>query len=315
MPASLSGDFLELCRKELETVAADANLAVSDRQRRLLYFIGTEVIEGRGDRLKAYTIALNVLDRSQDFDPQTDSIVRVEMGRLRRALELYYALDARRSPIEITIPKGTYRPVFNSSDRADRTESAIEPEMNVPRPETLRPTARRSSVRAAAATGIAVVAVSGLLAFLFLRTGGDRQTEPVAPRLQTGTVSTAASARQLIVVPVRFDAEGKPNSLASHLLHVRLTERIARMLPDYHVTADDRADDTGDVDLVLRTTIRLRENGATVSFIVINADASDFVTRGFFRIKPTFRVGAAVSEGIIEGVAQRVFAALKNPGS
>jgi TolB-like protein len=94
--------------------AFDSGLdGASERQRNLLSYLVTEELEGRGDRLKAYSIATEVFGRSKDFDPQTDSIVRVEVGRLRKALERYYLTEGQNASIVISIPKGQYRPVFD----------------------------------------------------------------------------------------------------------------------------------------------------------------------------------------------------------
>jgi TolB-like protein len=90
----------------------------SERQRRVLSYLVTEELEGRGERLKAYTIATEVFGRPADFDPQQDSIVRVEVGRLRQALERYYLTDGKTAGIVISIPKGQYRPVFTPAPRA-----------------------------------------------------------------------------------------------------------------------------------------------------------------------------------------------------
>jgi adenylate cyclase len=92
--------------------AFDNGLDRSERQRKLLSYLVTEELEGRGDRIKAYSIATEVFDRPKDFDPQLDSIVRVEVGRLRQALERYYLTDGKTAPLVISIPKGQYRPVF-----------------------------------------------------------------------------------------------------------------------------------------------------------------------------------------------------------
>jgi hypothetical protein len=81
---------------------------------RILSYIVTESIEGRASRIKAYTIAQDVLHRGSDFDPGTDSIVRVEMKRLRDTLEHYYATTGKDDPVRIEIPKGRYIPVFVS---------------------------------------------------------------------------------------------------------------------------------------------------------------------------------------------------------
>ena len=56
-----------------------------------LRFVVEAVLHGKADRIKAYTIGVEVLRRDTKFDPQLDPIVRVEATRLRRAIERYYA--------------------------------------------------------------------------------------------------------------------------------------------------------------------------------------------------------------------------------
>lgn len=98
-------------------------------QRRydLLDYLVSEELEGRGENLKAYAIALDVLGRSEDFDPATDSIVRVEVARLRDALELHYARSADPNEPRISIPKGSYRPVVDFPLPDNQIEQATGP--------------------------------------------------------------------------------------------------------------------------------------------------------------------------------------------
>jgi adenylate cyclase len=85
-------------------------LSEGERQRSLLRYLVSEEIEGRGAAIKAVSIAQDVFGRGAEFDPQADSIVRVEVGRLRKALALYYATDGQGDPVEISIATGGYRP-------------------------------------------------------------------------------------------------------------------------------------------------------------------------------------------------------------
>lgn len=77
-----------------------------------------ETLTGRGDRLKAIAIATDVFGRGLDFDAMNDPVVRIEAGRLRRALERYYLLSASDDPVIIDIPKGTYTPTFTRREGA-----------------------------------------------------------------------------------------------------------------------------------------------------------------------------------------------------
>ncbi len=99
----------------LERAVAIGLADSSDRQRNLLRFLVHEETEGRGERLKAYSIATEVFGRPTNFDAQQDAIVRVEIGRLRKSLELYYATQGRSDPVRIVIDKGQYRPRFEGA--------------------------------------------------------------------------------------------------------------------------------------------------------------------------------------------------------
>ncbi|MEP2146115.1 MAG: hypothetical protein ABJI45_10305 [Paracoccaceae bacterium] len=98
----------------IEKVIESGVLGSSERRATLLKYLVDKEISGRGEEIKAFSIALDVLGRDASFDPNTDSIVRSEMGRLRDALRLYKAEYAEPKDVCVEIPKGTYRPVFSA---------------------------------------------------------------------------------------------------------------------------------------------------------------------------------------------------------
>jgi adenylate cyclase len=102
----------EAVKQELERVLASPDFVASDRLKRFLRFVVEEAVAGRADRLQAYPIALEVMGRDASFDPQTDPVVRMEAGRLRRRLERYYLGAGQNDPVRIDIPKGGYAPTF-----------------------------------------------------------------------------------------------------------------------------------------------------------------------------------------------------------
>lgn len=95
-----------------ERIAESKIFERSKRMISLLRYIVEQALAGDTDRLKGYSIGLDVFERPVDFDPERDTIVRVEMGRLRKKLELYYLTEGKDDPIVISIPVGTYVPVF-----------------------------------------------------------------------------------------------------------------------------------------------------------------------------------------------------------
>ncbi len=83
-----------------------------------LRFVVDAVLRGKADRIKAYTIGVEVLRRDPKFDPQLDPIVRVEATRLRRAIERYYASAGLSDPVIIDLPRGSYVPTFRRREAA-----------------------------------------------------------------------------------------------------------------------------------------------------------------------------------------------------
>ncbi|MBX9843154.1 MAG: hypothetical protein K2Z80_15235 [Xanthobacteraceae bacterium] len=90
-----------------------------------LRFVTEAVLHGKGDRIKAYTIGVEVLRRDTSFDPQVDPIVRVEATRLRRAIERYYAGPGRDDAVVIDLPRGSYVPTFRHREFAEPATSLI----------------------------------------------------------------------------------------------------------------------------------------------------------------------------------------------
>jgi hypothetical protein len=80
---------------------------------KLLRYLARHVLDHPGTSIKEYQIATEVFGRSADFDPQLDSMVRVQAGRLRVKLSEYYAGDGAEDPIIVELPKGTYVLAFH----------------------------------------------------------------------------------------------------------------------------------------------------------------------------------------------------------
>jgi adenylate cyclase len=105
-------------RAQLRRILQSSEFDASERNRQFLTYVVEETLEGRADRIKAYNIATSVFGRDASFDPQLDSIVRIEAGRLRRSLERYYLTAGVADAMRITIPKGLYVPAFEAAGAA-----------------------------------------------------------------------------------------------------------------------------------------------------------------------------------------------------
>lgn len=129
-PGETEAEQVKAC---LARILSTDVFAQSERQKRLLTYLVSETLEGRGDRLKGYSIAMAVFDRGADFDPTTEPIVRVEAARLRGKLREYYEREGRADPLRIEIPKGSYVVHINGSTGGDeRQEPRREPSQAKP---------------------------------------------------------------------------------------------------------------------------------------------------------------------------------------
>ncbi len=105
-------DRLDAERAELEALLAAGILGRNNYLVRFLTFVCERYFEGETGDVKEYSIAVNALGRSSDFDPQADTIVRVTAHSLRKRLEEYYRTDGADRPIHICLPAGHYVPSF-----------------------------------------------------------------------------------------------------------------------------------------------------------------------------------------------------------
>ena len=122
-----AGPSPELVRVELQHLLATPDFASSKRMSDFLRYVVEESLQGRADRIKERTVAVNALGRDESYDPRIDPVVRVVAGRLRRSLEKHYATEGAAQTVRIEIPKGQYEPVFV-------TDAAVD-ELPVPAPQ------------------------------------------------------------------------------------------------------------------------------------------------------------------------------------
>lgn len=79
------------------------------RQIKIVDYLVGEELAGRGHLIKAYSLAIDVFGKGDDFDPAKSSLVRVEMRRLRVSLERYAAAGSFGAPYTFELPIGAYR--------------------------------------------------------------------------------------------------------------------------------------------------------------------------------------------------------------
>lgn len=138
----------------------------------MLRYLVEQDLAGHADRLKGFSIAVDVFGKDAAFDPSQDTVVRVQAGRLRELLDQYYAGPGVDDPLRILIPRGSYIPDY------------VAPAAAVPGADlTAAPSDEPEAIPAAAATDRrgrlwpAVLAAACLLA-VALALGGYWFTRP-----------------------------------------------------------------------------------------------------------------------------------------
>jgi Malectin domain len=103
---------VEAERRELAWLLTSGVLGRSGNLARVLKYICEERFAGRAQQIKEYTIATEALGRRHDFDPNSDTIVRVTVHSLRKRLLEVYQNEGASRPLRLVIPPGHYDPCF-----------------------------------------------------------------------------------------------------------------------------------------------------------------------------------------------------------
>ncbi|HET8636732.1 MAG TPA: hypothetical protein VFL96_07775, partial [Acidobacteriaceae bacterium] len=110
MDRAESATDAEAIRLQLERILSSGVFVSARRSQAFLRYVVEKSILGPVP--KEYEIAVDVFERSADYDPAVDATVRVEASRLRGRLREYYATQGKHDPILIDLPKGGYSAVF-----------------------------------------------------------------------------------------------------------------------------------------------------------------------------------------------------------
>src|SRR6266404_1456320 len=99
--------------QQIDNIIKSHSLRGSESLCKLLQYLAKQSLYHPDAPLKEYQIATEVYGRPTDFDPQSDSTVRVQAGRLRVKLSEYYAGEGTNDLIVVEIPKGSYALTFH----------------------------------------------------------------------------------------------------------------------------------------------------------------------------------------------------------
>jgi hypothetical protein len=111
---------------QVDRILHSDTLRSSEVSRRLFRFLSDKYVSGEADQLKEYTIAVDALEKPASYDPQHDSTVRMQMGRLRQKLAEYYRTEGRDESTIIDLPKGRFKLAVLSRPPVTQTPSLVQ---------------------------------------------------------------------------------------------------------------------------------------------------------------------------------------------
>src|SRR2546425_3577564 len=157
---------------QIERLVSSHALHGSESLCKLLRYLAKHAVEHPGSTLKEYQIATEVFGRPSNFDPQLDSTVRVQAGRLRVKLAEYYASNGAEDTIVVELPKGAYALSFHH--RGAPVGRTHGPRREIERDEGFeRSGSRRWMIAAGAPAVLLAGAVAAIVVLLVARnTGG-----------------------------------------------------------------------------------------------------------------------------------------------
>ena len=99
---------------QIRTILESRTFRNTEVLKRLLDYLGRQAIEAPEEDPKEYTVGVQAFGKPADYDPQTDSSVRVQAGKLRQKLDEYYRNEGQQDNVLVELPKGHFRLEFHS---------------------------------------------------------------------------------------------------------------------------------------------------------------------------------------------------------
>ncbi|OBZ93938.1 hypothetical protein ADU59_19820 [Pararhizobium polonicum] len=265
-------------RQSLDRVLSSALFSRSERLRAFLKYVVDREIEGVGHQLKGYTIGIDVFDRPQAFNADSDPLVRVHAGKLRKLLAAYYTSEGVRDEWRIDIPKGTYVPEY----RRNRLSPSAPPVEAARPPAQPRRVANRrfSWLPAPLSSPLAVLSALPLLIFIPLSSPAMSVNIPAQSRLH-GAVLERKFANDLprITVRAQWPRNGNAGRFADALRNAASHYRTIAAVPPA-VQRQQSSSATAD-PLAFTISVSQQTAPAGLQVLVTNDASAETVYDGF----------------------------------
>jgi hypothetical protein len=219
----LSAEQQRLILETLASILASPHFKRSKRYPALLEYAVRNTLAGNTDVLKERIVGMEVFDRQADYDPTTDSVVRMAASEVRKRLALYYSVNPN-APVRIDLPIGSYTPEFCFQKELDAEKIETYPgggnQNNDPNRESRPPlvdprmTRRRWVVPIAAAGAALVTLIVWRMMLLNSAQPVEKFWAPLEKSQATVLISLGESSRKM---PPAWEAELPDNAMALYM--------------------------------------------------------------------------------------------------
>jgi len=121
----------EIITSQVERILQSDTFRSSEALRRLLRFLAEKTVSGEADQLKEYSVGIDALGKSPEYDPRHASSVRIQVSRLRQKLGEYYRSEGTADTHIIDLPKGRFKLTCearpSTAPTVERAETAALP--------------------------------------------------------------------------------------------------------------------------------------------------------------------------------------------
>src|SRR5580698_10340028 len=109
-------------------VAGSKGFCKSEFLPRFLLYVCEQYLMGETQEITEQRIGTQIFNRSTDYNPGEDNIVRSYARLLRKRLDEYFEGEGREEPLRIVVLRGGYIPAFPRNVDAKETSLEVDPQ-------------------------------------------------------------------------------------------------------------------------------------------------------------------------------------------
>src|SRR5436305_5190864 len=122
MPGANTNSALDIVADErwqlVQRIVSSPPFQKSTRLRELLEHVTERAIHGHAHELTEQQIGSTLFHKPSGYSSLEDSSVRVHARQLRLKLHEYFDEEGRNEPLILSVPKGSYTPIFKPATKA-----------------------------------------------------------------------------------------------------------------------------------------------------------------------------------------------------